>query len=186
MAYKIDAVRNVLAADPGRADAMLAELRATTAAAIDDIRRVVYGLRPPSLDELGLVGAVRAQVERLSERDLEVTLEAPSRLRLLPAAVEVAAYRIAVEAITNVVRHSAAQHACVRLAAESDDHLRVTVTDDGGSDGAAAGQWQPGVGLSAMVERAAEVGGWCTAGPTADGGRVDAVLPLQVPEPADP
>jgi two-component system NarL family sensor kinase len=45
---------------------------------------------------------------------------------------------------------------------------------------------QPGVGLSAMVERAAEVGGWCTAGPTADGGRVDAVLPLQVPEPADP
>jgi two-component system NarL family sensor kinase len=181
MAYKIDAARNTLAADPARADTLLAELRATTEAAIDDIRRVVYGLRPPALDELGLAGALRQQAQRLSGsgRALEVIVEAPSPMPRLPAAVEVAAYRIAVEAITNVARHSGAGRACVRLEAVPDE-LRVSVTDDGAADG----RWQPGVGLSAMAERAAEVGGWCSAGPTTGGGRVEAVLPLQVPEPA--
>jgi signal transduction histidine kinase len=184
MAYKIDAARNTLAADPARADALLAELRATTTGAIDDIRRVVYALRPPSLDELGLAGALRQQAQRLAGRGggppLEVTVEAPSPMPRLPAAAEVAAYRIAVEALTNVSRHSAAGRACVQLAAVADE-LRVTVTDDGAPDGA---RWQPGVGLAAMAERAAEVGGRCSAGPTADGGRVEAALPLRMPEPA--
>jgi signal transduction histidine kinase len=179
MAYKIDAVRNVLAADPGRADALLAELRATTAGAIDDVRRVVYGLRPPSLDELGLAGALRQQAERLSGggRALEVVVDAPSPMPRLPAAVEVAAYRIAVEAITNVARHATADRACVRLAVEADE-LRVTVTDDGAGAGPA---WQAGVGLTAMAERAAEVGGRCTARPTPEGGRVEAALPVGIP-----
>ncbi|TWF81835.1 histidine kinase [Pseudonocardia hierapolitana] len=183
MAYKIDAVRNTLAADPARADAMLAELRATTAAAIDDVRRVVYGLRPPALDELGLAGALRQQAERLSGggRALQVTVDAPAPTPWLPAAVEVAAYRIAVEAITNVARHSSARRACVGLAVAPDE-LRVTVTDDGAQSGT---RWQPGVGLSAMAERAAEVGGRCTAGPTPDGGRVEAALPLEIPPTPD-
>jgi two-component system NarL family sensor kinase len=183
MAYKIDAVRNVLAADPSRADALLAELRATTTAAIDDVRRVVYGLRPPSLDELGLAGALRQQAERLSGggRALDIVVEAPSPMPRLPAAVEVAAYRIGVEAITNAGRHSAAGRAWVRLAAAADE-LRVIVTDDGASTGP---HWPAGVGLTAMAERAAEVGGWCTAGPTPDGGRVEAALPLEIRPPGD-
>lgn len=178
MAYKIDAARNVLATDPSRADALLAELRATTATAIDDVRRVVYGLRPPSLDELGLAGALRQQAQRLSVggRALEIVVDAPSPMPRLPAAVEVAAYRIAVEALTNVARHSAARRACVRLAVEAGE-LRVAVSDDGAGG---APHWQAGVGLTAMAERAAEVGGRCTAGPSPGGGQVEAALPLEI------
>ena len=177
IAYKIDAARNLLAGEPERVDELLRELRATTGGAIEDIRRVVYGLRPPSLDELGLAGALRHQAARLSTgstgRPLTVTVTAPSELPELPAAVEVAAFRIAVEGITNVARHSGASRAEVRLAVDGSE-LQVTVADD------AAGQaaWRPGVGLTVMAERAAEVGGSCSAGPTGSGGLVRAVLPL--------
>jgi len=177
IAYKLDAARNLLATEPERVDELLRELRATTGGAIEDIRRVVYGLRPPSLDELGLAGALRHQAARLSTgstgEPLTVTVTAPAELPELPAAVEVAAYRIAVEGITNVARHSGASRAEVRLAVD-DAALQVTVTDDAAGNGA----WRPGVGMAVMAERAAEVGGSCTAGPTGCGGLVRAVLPL--------
>lgn len=177
VAYKLDAARNLLATDPQRTEQLLRELRGTTTGAIDDIRRVVYGLRPPSLDELGLAGALRQQAGRLSSRSdgspLAVLVKAPADLPELPAAVEVAAYRIAVEALTNVARHSSATEAVVELAV-ADGALRITVTDDSRSQA----PWRPGVGLSAMVERATEVGGSCAAGPSPTGGRVLASLPI--------
>ena len=177
IAYKLDAARNLLATAPDRVDELLRELRDTAGGAIEDIRRVVYGLRPPSLDELGLAGALRHQAARLSTGStglpLTVTVTAPATLPELPAAVEVAAYRIAVEGITNVARHSGASRAEVRLAVD-DAALQVTVADDAAGEAA----WRPGVGLTVMAERAAEVGGSCSAGPTPSGGFVRAVLPL--------
>lgn len=151
---------------------LLGELRARTTEAIEDVRRLVYELRPPSLDELGLVGALRRHAERFDSNGRTVTVQAPTKLCPLPAAVEVAAYRIAVEALTNAVRHAEASRVEVRIAVNG--HLEITVNDDG----PAAPSWQPGVGLTSMRERAAELGGSVDAGPGAAGGRVRARLPL--------
>jgi signal transduction histidine kinase len=183
IAFKADAARNTLAAAGGAAGPardLLAGLRADTTAAIADIRRLVYGLRPPALDDLGLIGSLREQSARLALRPdtggIAVSLDAPGRLPALSAAVEVAAYRIVTEAMNNAVRHSGANQVVITLALDGADALRVVVRDDGA--GPAAG-WQPGVGITSMRERAAELGGSCRFGPDPDGGSlVTALLPL--------
>ena len=104
--------------DPARTADLLVELRDQATGALEDIRRLVYDLRPPALDSLGLVEALRAArpcLERENDAPLRVSVEAPTPLPELPAAVEVAAYRIVTEALTNVVRHSSASAAVVRL-----------------------------------------------------------------------
>jgi signal transduction histidine kinase len=178
MALQLDAARN-RSGDPG-VDEILASLRVETQDAIADVRRVVEELRPPALDELGLVGALRGQAERLAGAGgrgtdrLVVDVEAPEALPPLPAAVEVAAYRIATEALTNVVRHAGAGRCVVRLAVGSQLELELEVVDDGRGIGAEP----PGVGLSSMRERAAELGGSCTIGAARGGGTaVRAALP---------
>jgi signal transduction histidine kinase len=179
IAFTSDAARNLVHADPDGAEALLAELRADTVAAIEEIRELVYAMRPPALDELGLVPALRQQADGLRSRDgspLDVTMTAPDELPDLPAAVEVAAYRIVIEALTNVARHSPSRSAAVRLDTPS-GRLSVVVTDAGAPGGGEP--WPAGVGLSSMRERAAQVGGSLTAGPTARGGRVEALLPLR-------
>lgn len=193
IAFKADAARNALAGlgggqngsgapgQAGQARELLTTLRADTTAAIDDIRRLVYGLRPPALDDLGLIGSLREQSARLAQRPdgrrMSVRLRAPDRMPPLAAAVEVAAYRIVTEAMMNAARHSDATSIDVRIHLTEHD-LRIEVTDDGHSP---AGGWAPGVGLTSMHERAAELGGSCQAGPDPDGGRVTAVLPLSRP-----
>jgi signal transduction histidine kinase len=140
------------------------------------VRRLVYDLRPPALDELGLLGAVRQQAERLAVRGrgLDIRVDAPATLGTLGAATEVAAYRIATEAVANAIRYGHARHWTVRIA--TDGQLCVELTDDG--DGIAAGQ-PLGVGLTAMQERAAEIGGKCTISESDPAGtRVLALLPL--------
>ncbi len=169
LAYTTDAATNLVTSDPAAATELLGEVRRQAETAMDDVRRLVYGMRPPALDELGLAAAVRQAVADLP---LEVHVDSPTELDL-PAAVEVAAYRIAVEAVGNAARHSVARRVEVRLE-QGADLLRVRVTDDGGPGGA----WTPGVGLSSMQERAAEVGGRVQASPTPTGGRVRAELPL--------
>ena len=137
---------------------------------------MVYAMRPPALDELGLVPALRQQAVGLRNRDgqvVAVDVTAPSDFPDLPAAVEVAAYRIVTEALTNVARHSTSASASVRLH-PSADGLRLEVTDHGGHTGG----WRPGVGMSSMRERAVELGGSLEAGPGPAGGRVSALLPL--------
>ena len=180
IAFKADAARNLLSADPARAAELLDQLRADTTAAIGDIRRLVYGLRPPALDDLGLVGSLRQQSARLAQRpdgsSVAVRLDAPDDLPPLPAAVEVAAYRIITEAMTNAARHSGATSITVRLALSDGADLSIEVSDDGTRLGSS---WQAGFGLISMRERAAELGGSCAAGPDPDGGgRVTASLPL--------
>jgi two-component system, NarL family, sensor kinase len=179
MALKLDAARN-RAGDPN-VDEILGELRGETQDAIADVRRVVYELRPPALDELGLVGALQAQAARLSGQDdgghrLTVEVLAPETMPPLPAAVEVAAYRIATEALTNAVRHARARHCTVRL--RMNGLLEVEVADDGHGVGASS----PGVGLTSMRERADELGGSCSVRPGPAGGTVvRAELPLEQP-----
>jgi two-component system NarL family sensor kinase len=153
---------------------LLGRAKDATARAIADLRSTVYGLRPSSLDDLGLAGAIAAHIQRLTEGTaVQIALETDPPPDL-PAAVEVATYRIAVEAISNVVRHSGAQTCRVRLGTDSSGQLVVEVCDDG----AGAGPWTAGVGILAMRERAAEVGATLTAGPTSDGGMVWACFPL--------
>jgi len=180
IAFKADAARNALPDGPARASELLGALRADTTAAITDIRRLVYGLRPPALDDLGLIGSLRQQTDRLAQRpdgsSVAVCLNTPEPLPPLPAAVEVAAYRIITEAMTNAARHSGATRIDVWLAVADGDGLRIEVRDDGHVPGPG---WQPGFGLTSMRERAAELGGTCQAGPDpAGGGRVIAALPL--------
>lgn len=176
VAFATDAARNQLRTDPQRADELLVLLRADTADAIAEIRRLVEGLRPPALDELGLAGALRQHAASLHSAEgsrLQVVLDVPEALPPLPAATEVAAYRIVVEALTNVARHAAATSARVEICAVAGE-LRFTVLDDGRS----TGDWTPGVGLTSMRERAEQVGGMLTAAPGREGGLVRVVIPF--------
>jgi two-component system, NarL family, sensor kinase len=175
---KADAARSVLATAPDRTDALLAEVRGDANQAIGDLRRIIYDLRPAPLDELGLLGALGEQVDRFGRQGLSVTLQAPPTLPALPAAVEVAAYRIVTEALTNIARHAHASRATVTVSV--DDGFCLDVQDDGSARTANGHGWRPGIGLQSMAERVAEVGGTLQVGPTPTGGRVQASLPLEL------
>jgi two-component system, NarL family, sensor kinase len=172
---KVEAARSLAGSRPHDAGSLLDELDADLAALLEEVRRISRGLRPPALDELGLMPALRAQATNLTtDGDLDLRVEGPVELPQLPAAVEAAAYWIALEALTNVRRHSAATHCLVRVRLADD--LEVEVEDDG--NGIAPGT-RRGVGLTAMHERANEVGGTLAVEPRTDatGTRVVAHLP---------
>lgn len=154
-------------------NALLAEARAEAKAAVAEIRRLVEGLRPPAIDEVGLINAIRQRVRSLSV-NLTVEVIGPESLPQLPAAVEVAAFRIVSEAVTNVVRHADASRC--RVTIELGSALAVTVADNGRGAGKLAAQ---GMGWTSMHQRAAELGGSCTISSRPEGGLVvRAVLPL--------
>lgn len=171
VALMTDVAQNTLASDPQVAREALVQTRAELSRALDEIRRLVDALRPPVLDELGLVGSIAQQGERFT--GLRVTVEHEGDLSSLPAAVEVAAFRIVLEAMTNVARHASATSVCVRLC-RSDD-LEIEVVDDGSQ----STTWVAGVGITSMSDRATEIGGVLSVGPgAAGGGRVAARLPV--------
>ncbi len=157
---------------------LLGRLKAETQRAVTDVRRIVYGLRPPTLDEFGLVGSLREEIGRLQHEApaLTVTLDAPDEdLADLPAAVEVACYRIVTEALTNVARHAHATRCSVRI--HLNHGLDVDVDDDG--VGFPEG-WRTGVGIASMRERVTELGGTLTIEPCLPHGtRIIACLPAQ-------
>jgi signal transduction histidine kinase len=177
IAFKLGATQNLLDRDVAAGAVLLGELKAETQAVIADLRRLVYDLRPPSLDELGLVSALREEIARLPTQELHVEFQAPEAALELPAAVEIAAYRIALEALANVIRHAQAGSCLIRLT-PSAEMLTLEVLDDG--IGLPA-DFRPGVGVSAMRERAAELGGSCliTIRPT---GGVQALVQLPLLE----
>ncbi|SMD19767.1 sensor histidine kinase [Lentzea albidocapillata] len=149
-------------------DPVLADVDTTAV----EVRSLVDGLRPPILDQ-GLALAVRDEAARFGG-DLRVEVEA-EEIDGLSAAVEVAAYRIVAEALTNTARHSGASTCVITVRADGD--LVVEIVDDG--RGVAAGA-KPGVGLDSMRERCAELGGSCTVGPAEPHGtRVVARIPLE-------
>jgi signal transduction histidine kinase len=171
----LDTTRTLVARDPDAAVTLLGDVKDQIKVTITDIRRLVYALRPPVLDELGLVSAIGEHIGRYNQPNgLQVSINAPDHLPLLPAAVEVAAYHIALEAVTNVARHANAQTCRIRLWLEGG--LCLEITDDG--DGMPTDK-HPGIGLTSMHERAAELGGEFKIEPgTTHGTRVWARLPL--------
>jgi signal transduction histidine kinase len=195
---RLDAAIDLIDAQPDRAAELLTTIKARNQAIVAEIRRLVYELRPPALDELGLLGALRAAVRQLGATTPQISFAGtPDPLPSLPAAVEVAAYRIALEAITNAIRHAEATRCAVRLELEGDRGTRkegtlplrtggsrpaptaallLTISDDGrGIDPHAP----RGVGLRSMRERAEELGGSLTITPTSGGGTtIMAWLPI--------
>jgi signal transduction histidine kinase len=174
IALQLGAARSQLRSNTDVVEDLLGRLVTETQATIADVRRLVDDLRPPALDELGLGSALREQATRFPGLDVQVFAE--DQVDGLPAAVEVAAYRIATEAVTNVARHAGASRCTVRL--ELNGVLELEVTDDG--RGMQPG-WLPGVGVNSIHERAAELGGTCTvSSPAAGGTVVHARLPVEV------
>lgn len=174
-------VGELIPSDPARAAVVNTRLQTAIRATVGGVRRLVYDLRPPTLDELGLVGAIRERADQYSSgaSDLAVTVEVSDPLPPLPAAVEVAAYRIVQEALTNVVRHARARTCVIRLASSADE-LQVEVVDDGVGLPESP---RAGVGLGSMQERAAELGGSCTVQQSVPTGtRVSFRLPLSGPD----
>ena len=154
LSLKLDAARNQLAYNPEAGNVLFDELKYGLQSALNDIRRVAHDLRPPALDQLGLLSAIREVAAQNSVNGLAIVVEAPDVLPALAAAVEVATYRIIVEAITNCVRHAQAKVCKVFLALEAD--LKLEIRDDGCGFPA---QFPAGVGLASMQERTAELGG---------------------------
>lgn len=173
IAMSADAAANLAGRDDARTVALLRSLREASAGAIDDVRRIAYAMRPPALDQVGLRGALAQVGADLAAAGVELALEVPEDLGELPAAVEVAAYRVVREAMTNAARHGAARQLRVVLA-RTPSGVRLRVLDDGPPG---AGPWRAGVGIGSMRERAEELGGWLRAGPTSEGGLVEALLP---------
>lgn len=172
VALRLQAAGNAIDSDPARARELVGLARTEVSDALDDVRRLVHDLRPPALDDLGLEAAVRQQADRVrSEVDVSVTADGTTGL---PAAVEVAAYRIVSEALTNVVKHAGATTVDVRLEA-GPTALSVVVADDGRG---IAADVSAGVGLLSLRERAEELGGRCeVVCPEGGGTTVRALLP---------
>lgn len=156
----------------GAAAALLADVDA----AIAQTRALAYGLRPPMLDDRGLVDAIRDRAR--SDTDLRIRLDAPDEPLELPAAVETAALRVAQEAVTNVRTHAGATHCTVRIRREP-QALLVSVDDDGvGFDTAALAESE-GIGLGSIRDRVHELGGQVRFDRSSLGGaRVVASIPL--------
>ncbi|WP_326646800.1 sensor histidine kinase [Streptosporangium sp. NBC_01755] len=204
LAMTVDEARLRLERDPEAVEGLLVRVRDQMGTAIVDVRDLVYGLRPPALKNLGLAGSLRSLADAPGPR-VDVALVGP--LGDVPPAVEVAAYRIAQEALTNVRRHAQATTALVRaeVVRAEGEHIEPAGTGGGpggmADDAAAGGELRlsvaddgiglpekvrGGVGLLSMRERAAETGGSCTIGPRPGGGtEVVARLPLGT-DPARP
>ena len=189
----------ILAEDPSAARRQLDEMARDVQSALVDVRRLIDGLRPPALDELGLLGAISQQASRLDGGQASsngsasasgtassggptetravpvIEVHGDETMQALPAAVEVAAYRIAVEAMTNAVRHADASWCRIQVTAGR--QLTIEVEDDGRGLPAGAPR---GTGLESMRERATELGGEVMVEPRSSGGtRVVARLPLR-------
>jgi len=178
LSQRIDTATRLVRSDPDAAIVLLSNLKAQVKSTIADIRRVVYALRPPILDELGLVSAIREHASQLSEAaGFHVLVEAPADLPVLSAAVEVAAYHIILESLTNVERHANAPHCAVRLKIDGGQSLQLVISDDGCG---LPDTYHAGVGMTSIRERVAELGGVCSITAQATGGVcVFASLPLK-------
>ncbi|MFP5334589.1 MAG: sensor histidine kinase [Actinomycetes bacterium] len=185
LALQAETARDLAADDPRAAAGLLSTLAPRINEVVADVRSLVHELRPPTLDELGLAGATRELAARLSG-SARIGVEA-GELGALPAAVEVAAYRIAGEAVTNAVRHSGAGEIRVRLRREA-GCLVVQVADDGSGlrgehTARLRGEPTAGLGLGSMRHRSEELGGTLDVRSAGDGTTVTARLPLGEQDP---
>ena len=156
LTLQAEAAKEWLGTNPAKSESLLAEIIKGTQTTLADIRRIVYDLRPPALDDLGLVSAIKEQANHYTDGGLAIRVDAPENLPSLPAAVEVATYRIVQEALTNVAHHAQARTCQVRLSLNGS--LDIEIADDGVG---ISSTHRAGVGLNSMYERAAELGGSC-------------------------
>ena len=157
LSLRAGTISDLIETDPAQAQMLADNLDSAIREAVGNIRRLVYDLRPPALDNLGLLAAIHERAHEYSDgEELQVEIAAPDKLPPLPAAVEVAAYRIVQEGLANVVKHAQA-HTChlgLRLA----DGLVIEIVDDGIG---LPEMPNVGVGLRSIRERAEELGGTC-------------------------
>lgn len=186
-AMQLEQAREQLPNDAAASDKILATLTMQAQNTITDVRRLVYDLRPPDLDEFGLLSALREYMHRQQTKSTALRLSEPATLPILPAAVEVAAYRIVQEALNNALKHAQAREITVALEVEpavalqysQHQALRIEIADNGIG---IAPDHAIGIGLHSMRERAEELGGNCTISGDADGTRVIAYLPIEYQE----
>ncbi len=153
----IGTARSQLFTNPDEADILLERVETEIAHAVTEIRHLIYALRPPALDQLGLVHAIEEFAATNRSSMLNITVDAPTKFVRLPAALEVAIYRIVQESVTNVVRHANAHTCTIKLAI--DDEISLEILDDG--QGLPEPNRKVGIGLTSIRERAEELGGRC-------------------------
>jgi signal transduction histidine kinase len=174
VALGLESAQRAVRGDPDRAERIVRRLRTEVRGAVEEVRRILAGLRPPALDAVGLVGALRAHThDPAGGPAVEVTADAD--LSPLDPDVEAAAYHIALEAVTNARRHAHATHCTVRLSAD-DSRLRIEVRDDGHGMPAVP---REGIGLTSMRHRAESLGGTLEVRSGSTGTTVVARLPRQ-------
>jgi signal transduction histidine kinase len=185
-ALGLRAARTMLQKDLVSVEQILTRLEEELYSAIAEVRRLADGLRPPILDRFGMVTAVRRHAEILSARmstargrPLHIEVHVDGELPTLPAAVELAAYRIMCEALTNVAKHSNARLCTVRIWLDTDLHIEIVDDGDGAVTSSTVSDTPSGIGLGSMRERACSLGGDWAIEPAARGGtRVAATLPI--------
>lgn len=177
LSLRAGTISDLIESDPAQARQLADYLDSAIRSTVGDIRRLVYDLRPAALDDLGLLAAIRERaLEYSSTQELAVIVDAPQSLPPLPAAVEVAAYRIVKEALLNVVKHAHARTCTIRISAV--ETLAIEIYDDGTGlqESAAAG-----VGHRSIRERTSELGGVCEITSSSRGGtRIMVTLPIRV------
>lgn len=176
LSQRIDTASEFVKSDPEKSVQLLKELKGQVKETVSEIRRLVYALRPPVLDEFGLVSAIREYVAQYSgPNGMSITFNVTEPLPSLPAAVEVAAYRITLESFTNIIKHAEASTCQIKIKIEN-RALLLEISDNGKGLSAES---RAGVGRTSMHERAAELGGECVIENIPTGGtRVSARLPI--------
>jgi signal transduction histidine kinase len=169
VALGVRAAGSQVAATRPDSAALLARLGDEVDTCVEEVRRIINDLRPPALDQLGLAGAIESHALRLCSAPegpaLKLSLDGLGGVEM-PASVEVAIFRIAAEAVTNVVRHAQASNCRVSVAVDAESVVLEVLDDGVGLPTSLA----PGVGLVSMRERAAAVGGDVSIGAGANGG----------------
>jgi signal transduction histidine kinase len=178
---KMTAARQLIRSKPDKAEGLLDDMIQQSQQTVADIRRLVHGLRPPALDQLGLVDAIRDLVshdEDHSDNGLVIEFSTPvGNLSDLPPAIEVNAYRIVLEALQNTRRHARAHYCLVKFEVDPDS-LVIQISDDGVG---LPGEYRAGVGLRSMRERAEEIGGRLSVESVSPHGtKITAWLPLPI------
>jgi signal transduction histidine kinase len=175
LGFTAEAAARALPADPARAAQLLSSVNQQASMAIAAVRQISRELRPAPLAELGLAGAIRRLTDPATEAGMDVTVSLSEGMPELSAAIEVAAYHIAAEAVTNVLRHSQATRLTVELR-WTRRQLLLRITDDGTGMPPEPGT---GVGLASMRQRAEELGGtWALHSAAGEGTTVETSLPL--------
>jgi signal transduction histidine kinase len=175
IAMQADTARAIVREDPAAAEQLLEAVTKDARDVVAEVRRLVYDLRPPALDELGLAGAIERLALQHATESLRVRVVAAPGLPPMDAATEVAVYRIVSEALTNVVRHSGSSVCTVRIGLDETTQptrYTVAVEDNGCGLSPAA---LPGIGLRSMTERAGEVSGEVTVANRPEGGTIVSV-----------